>query len=134
MLEFPGKISKRDKAQAAMFLKNSENKEVDARKHVEQLKERRENSVSTSCLIYNATGDTINFSHSKNWEGQFGSEYPEMIENGQWGVLVHVSSRTTSPRSSGAVVYRGKNEDEVERDWMLAWDNISGKFCSHKVN
>ncbi|GMJ14225.1 hypothetical protein HRI_005091700 [Hibiscus trionum] len=38
--------------------------------------------------------------------------------NGQWGVFLHVGDE-----SAGAVVYRGKNKDGQDCDWMQAWRN-----------
>ncbi|GKV29041.1 hypothetical protein SLEP1_g38014 [Rubroshorea leprosula] len=81
------------------------------------------NGVSTLCLVYNATGDSIKFVTSHDWWGNLGpAPYPLEIANGQWGAFLHVKRVITLDGSNAAVVYRGKNETGHECDWMVAWD------------
>lgn len=77
----------------------------------------------TAGLIYNATGSTIKHVGNHNWEGNIlaQSSYPEQLENGQWGVFLHVKSSSPSLGSVGAVVYRGTDKTDTDYDRMLAW-------------
>ncbi|GMJ01932.1 hypothetical protein HRI_003862400 [Hibiscus trionum] len=40
-----------------------------------------------------------------------------------WGVFVHIGNQTSSNSLTRVVVYRGKNKDDEDRDWMQAWTN-----------
>ncbi|KAF3444316.1 hypothetical protein FNV43_RR14006 [Rhamnella rubrinervis] len=108
MSEYIGKtITRRDRAHVALAMKNSEGKDVDAQTYVENLKRQWGVGVSTLCLVYNATGDTITYIWGTDWYGHIGpSPYPVKIQNGQW-----------------AVVYRGLNGDGESCDWMFGWAN-----------
>ncbi|XP_010920412.2 23 kDa jasmonate-induced protein [Elaeis guineensis] len=117
-------ITATDRATVALNMKNAGNKDVNARKFVENLKERYGNGVSTLCLVYNATGGTLNFVLSHDWHGHIGeSPYPQQIDNGQWGAYLHVHTSGAAVGSSAAVVYRGKNEGGTTCDWMFGWSN-----------
>ncbi|KAF3449401.1 hypothetical protein FNV43_RR10134 [Rhamnella rubrinervis] len=125
MPEYIGKvITATDRAHVALKMKNAENKDVNARTFVENLKSRYGNGVSTLCLIYNATGGTLRFVGSHNWYGRIGeSPYPNQIANGQWGAYLHVKTAVVASGSVAACVYRGENASGTGRDWMLAWYN-----------
>ncbi|XP_060674519.1 23 kDa jasmonate-induced protein-like [Ziziphus jujuba] len=130
MPEYIGKvITRTDRAHVALNMKNAEGKDVNARKFVENLKERYGNGVSTLCLIYNATGDTLKHVGYHDWRGHIGeSPYPNEIANGQWGAYLHVKTSGAATGSIAATVYRGKNEAGKDCDWMLSWYNPwSGK-------
>ncbi|GLT40919.1 hypothetical protein SLA2020_150160 [Shorea laevis] len=130
--KYKGKqVTKRERAQVAKLLKNSENKDGNARHYVEELKKQWGNGVSPLCLVYNATGDTVKFVSSHDWSGQLGpAPYPSEIANGQWGAFLHVKRDKIPEGSNAAVVYRGKNEIGRECDWMVAWDNPLNKVSS----
>ncbi|GLT95608.1 hypothetical protein SLE2022_132810 [Rubroshorea leprosula] len=99
--------------------------------YVEELKKQWGNGVSTLCLVYNATADTVKFVSSHDWSGQLGpAPYPSEIANGQWGAFLHVKRDKIPEGSNAAVVYRGKNEIGSECDWMVAWDNPLNKVSS----
>ncbi|XP_060674531.1 23 kDa jasmonate-induced protein-like [Ziziphus jujuba] len=125
MPEYIGKkITRTDRAHVAMNMKNAEGKDVKAREFVEDLKEKWGNGVSTLCVIYNATGDTIRHVGSNDWYGHIGdSPYPSEIANGQWGAFLHVKTSGASSGSVAATVYRGLNEAGQVCDWMLSWYN-----------
>ncbi|KAK1271251.1 hypothetical protein QJS04_geneDACA007429 [Acorus gramineus] len=125
MPEYAGKtITRTDRAHVAMNMKNAANKDVNARQYVENLKKSWGTGVSTLCLLYNATGDTVTFVTSHDWHGHIGpSPYPTEIANGQWGGFLHVKTSGTATGSSAGVVYHGKNEAGVRCDWMMAWSN-----------
>nr|XP_028957974.1 23 kDa jasmonate-induced protein-like [Malus domestica] len=123
MPEYIGKrIDKKDRAHVAMYKKNDQGKDVDARTHVENLKKQYGIGVSSLCLVYNATGDTLTYVTCIDWYGHIGTS-PYQIANGQWGVFLHVKTAGQATGSVAAVVYRGKNAVGSICDWMLAWRN-----------
>ncbi|XP_022749116.1 23 kDa jasmonate-induced protein-like isoform X2 [Durio zibethinus] len=124
--EYQGKaITLNDRAREALIMKNSEDRDVMVRQQVEKLMEKVGVRVFTVCLIYNATGDTLTLVTYRDWSGHIGfTPYPPKIENGQFGVFLHVGDVDTSDASSvGAVVYRGKKMAGEDCDWMQAWTN-----------
>ncbi|KAK1296272.1 hypothetical protein QJS10_CPB15g02102 [Acorus calamus] len=117
-------ITRMDRARVALNMKNAAEKDVNARQYVENLKARWGTGVSTLCLLYNATGDTVTLVTSHDWHGHIGpAPYPTAIANGQWGGFLHVKTSGTATGSSACVVYRGKNGVGDGCDWMLAWSN-----------
>ncbi|XP_048318134.2 23 kDa jasmonate-induced protein-like [Ziziphus jujuba] len=76
--------------------------------------------------IYNATGIKLSGRHH-DWYGVYGSQgYPAQLDRGQKGWFIHLGSVPVAgppARSSGAIVYRGHINDELEFDWIVAWDN-----------
>ncbi|CAN6573783.1 unnamed protein product [Malus baccata var. baccata] len=94
-------IRKVDRAHVALNMKNAAEKDFNARTYVEKLKEQYGGGVSTLCLVYNATGDTISY----------------------WGAFLHVKTAIDFYGSTAAVVYRGLNNVGEECDWMLSWSN-----------
>ncbi|KAK1309868.1 hypothetical protein QJS10_CPA08g00129 [Acorus calamus] len=111
MPEYNGKtITRTDRAHVALNMKNAADKDVNARQYVENLKARWGNGVSTLCLLYNATGDTVTFVTSHDWHGHIGpGPYPTAMANGQWGAFLHVKTSGAATGSSAAVVYHGMN-------------------------
>lgn len=84
------------------------------------------NGVSTLCLVYNASGDTITLATNYDWFGHIGRDpYPTHIGNGQWAAFLHEKRALIPSGSVAAVVYRGKNEVTpfFPYDWMLSWHN-----------
>lgn len=132
MPQYAGKtITRTDRASAALNMKNAGNKDTNARTFVENLKKQWGDGVSTLCLVYNATGDTVKFAANHDWYGHIGpSPFPVEIQNGQWGGYLHVKISGEATGSSAAVVYRGKNEAGVECDWMLSWSNPWNRLSS----
>ncbi|KAA8536979.1 hypothetical protein F0562_029457 [Nyssa sinensis] len=125
MPEYASKAIRRiDRAHVALNMKNAEKKDVNAREYVENLKRRWGVGVSTLCLVYNATGDTVTFVTSYDWWGHIGpAPFPQQIANGQWGAFLHVKTSGTATGSTAAVVNRGKNDAGDYFDWMLSWSN-----------
>ncbi|CAO1939507.1 unnamed protein product [Urochloa humidicola] len=114
--------SQKDIADYAMRMINSNNRDVDAQQFVDNLKSRYGNGISTKCLIYNATGITLNLVTYKDWYGNvYETSYPTVIHNGQWGAYLHVKEGAKG--SAGAVVYRSKlpNGSRDSCDWMFSW-------------
>lgn len=81
------------------------------------------NGISTKCLIYNATGATLNFVTNKDWQGYvYEAPYPSQIQNGQWGAFLHVKKSVVAKGSIGAVVYRTKIPSSSSScDWLFCW-------------
>ncbi|BFG21422.1 hypothetical protein CerSpe_076960 [Prunus speciosa] len=66
-------------------MKNVGDKDLNAITFVENLKQQHGDGISTRCLIYNATGETLTYAISKDWCGQIGpSPYPALIA--KWAV------------------------------------------------
>ncbi|KAK8940939.1 hypothetical protein KSP39_PZI010781 [Platanthera zijinensis] len=117
-------ITRKDRARVAFNMKNAQEKDRNARQYVENLKARWGTGVSTLCVVYNSTGDTLTFITSHNWFGHIGpAPYPTNIRNGQWGGFLHVKKSGAASGSAAAVVYRGKNDAGANCDWMLSWSN-----------
>ncbi|XP_057498162.1 23 kDa jasmonate-induced protein-like [Actinidia eriantha] len=127
MPEYRGKnITRTDRAHVALSMKNKGDKDMKARKYVQDLQNDWGTGDSTQCLIYNATGDRLTFTLYHDFQGSLGvAPYPVYIENGQWGAFHHVSWTFTG--SIGAVVYRGKNEPGDEFECLLSWCNPYNK-------
>lgn len=89
--------------------------------------------VSTCCRVYNATGDTVKFITNYDWNGHIEGTYPQEILNGRWGVFQHGKTTGESSGSSAGVVYRGKNRDGSDNDWMLAWSNPGDRQTYRRV-
>ncbi|CAL5324157.1 unnamed protein product [Camellia sinensis] len=123
--------ARKDRAHVALEMKKAENKDVIAREYVENLKRQWGTGVSTLCLVYNATGGTVTFVTHHDYWGHIGeaAPYPVEIANGQWGAFLHVKTTGTATGSTAAVVYRGKNEDGADCDWMFAWSNPWDRAC-----
>ncbi|KAL6297593.1 hypothetical protein ACE6H2_005735 [Prunus campanulata] len=123
--EYTGKkIGRKERAHVALNLKNAEGKDINARNYVENLKKQSGYGVSSLCLVYNATGDTIRLVANKDWYGNIGhAPYPTQIANGQWGAFLHVKTSGLASGSVAAVAYRGKNNNGNDCDWLLAWRN-----------
>ncbi|XVE81046.1 hypothetical protein DITRI_Ditri15bG0031700 [Diplodiscus trichospermus] len=115
--------ARKERAEVAKKWKQKDGKYEEALKYVRGLKEKWGTGVSTLCLVYNATGEPLNFVTSHDWYGHIYETYPQVIENGQWGGFLHVKTAGPPSGSEAAVVYRGKNKDGKGADWMLAWDN-----------
>ncbi|KAL5707645.1 hypothetical protein ACHQM5_018522 [Ranunculus cassubicifolius] len=125
-------ITRTDRAHVALNMKNAGGKDVNARTYVENLKAAWGDGVSTLCVVYNATGDVVEFATAHDWHGHIGAApYPQIIENGQWGAFLHVKTSGTATGSAAAVVYRGLNENGNSCDWMLCWSIPWSTLGSH---
>ncbi|KDQ07797.1 hypothetical protein BOTBODRAFT_192159 [Botryobasidium botryosum FD-172 SS1] len=100
--------------------------ENDAIERLKKLKEDYGNGVSTLVRVYNASGDRITLQDEHSWRGSFYGGPPEsFIENGQWGVFLHVKPTGAAVGSAGAVVYRTAGSADIfwdtgSKDAMLA--------------
>ncbi|KAH7515024.1 hypothetical protein FEM48_Zijuj11G0152300 [Ziziphus jujuba var. spinosa] len=116
MPKYQGKeITATDRAYEALLMKNADDKEVNARKFVESLKPKYGVLVvTTTSLIYNATGNRLTYVGSHDWQGHIeDSPYP------------------FGARECGATIYRGQDENGDASDWMLAWYNPWDRVLDH---
>lgn len=128
--ELQGPITANQRAEVALLYRTAENKHVLVNQYVHNLKDRYGTGTSTLCMVYNATGGTVDFSRVHNWEGEvWGSPAPSVIQNGQWAGFLHVRGRLAGP-SKAAVVYSGKNNAGDGRDWMLAWNTSRMNYAN----
>ncbi|KAI5001296.1 hypothetical protein ZWY2020_025946 [Hordeum vulgare] len=106
-----------------MKMINAGGKDVNAQKFVDNLKERYGNGIAVKCLLYNATGATLNFAKYNDWHGHiYDTPYPSDIQNGQWGAFLHVHPSGAAAGSAGAVVYRSKIPSSSSScDWLFSW-------------
>ncbi|XP_057972369.1 23 kDa jasmonate-induced protein-like [Malania oleifera] len=119
MSKYAGKsISQKDKAIVAK--QNKEEGNPTLQQHVQNLTKGLgvNTGVFTICLVHNLTGDTVTYVTSHVWDVP--AKYPSCkdIENGQTAVFMQNKTKGT------AVVYRGKNSQRDECDFMLAWYNV----------
>lgn len=115
--------ARKERADMAMQWKNRDGKYEESVRYVRQLKANWGNGVSTLCVLYNGTGETLSYVTSNNWFGYIYAAYPPVIANGQWGAFFHVKRTAVASGSQAAVVYRGKSKDGQDTDWMVSWDN-----------
>ncbi|XP_024964418.1 23 kDa jasmonate-induced protein-like [Cynara cardunculus var. scolymus] len=78
---------------------------------------------TTLGMVYNATGETVTYVTSHDWEGNASRGYKVIILNGQWGVFEHDGNRQGSV---GAVVYGIKDCSEFMISWNNPWKNCGG--------
>lgn len=118
----PIEITPNLRATVAMKLKFEDDRLLNAEKFVHDLKEAYGTGTSTLCTIFNATGGDLRFTLHHSWEGEvWRSPYPSIIMNGQWAAFLHVSGSSDGHSREG-VIYGGRNNDGVERHWLLGWD------------
>ncbi|KAM3317637.1 hypothetical protein ACQJBY_035381 [Aegilops geniculata] len=134
MARYMGKPKMReDRAHGALILVNEDDKDKKASKYVHgivPLSYRLLTILRTHCLVYNATGDTLCQVADHDWCGHIGiAPYPTEIGNGQWAAFYHLGS---SRGSMAAVVYRGKNKDGGDQDYLLAWRVPASLFYRNK--
>uniref|UniRef100_A0A803MD52 23 kDa jasmonate-induced protein-like n=1 Tax=Chenopodium quinoa TaxID=63459 RepID=A0A803MD52_CHEQI len=125
MRRYKGKtITQEDRAREAIRYIQAGKKNTDALNHALKLKYDYGDGVSTLCLLYNATGDTLKLveDQKKDWNGQiYKEEPPRSFENGQWIAFLHVHPGPKPSGSEAARVYRGKNINGETRDFLVAW-------------
>jgi len=135
MAEYAGKtISQKDRAEVARRLEDAGNKSTNAISHVQSLKKSYGDGASTHCLVYNSTGVNIPLVTSYDWHGHIGSApYPNEIGNGQWAAFLHVHSTSAATGSVAGVVYRGKNTNGQNKDYLLSWCTPISPFQSNSA-
>ncbi|XP_037451179.1 23 kDa jasmonate-induced protein-like [Triticum dicoccoides] len=135
MVRYAGeKKSQKDRALQASLLVSEDSKDDKAVKYVRDLKTWWGNGVSTLCLIYNQTGDTLRWVDDADWFGYIGTTpYPPEIGNGQWASFLHVKKTAASSGSMAGLVYRGKDGNGRDRDFMLGWSAPWGAFYRNKA-
>ncbi|KQK24216.1 hypothetical protein BRADI_1g78772v3 [Brachypodium distachyon] len=127
--EYKEPITQKDVADYAMKMINDSDKDIDAQKFVDNLKERYGYQISTKCLIYNATGTTLDFVTYNDWHGHiYDTPYPSDIQNGQWGPFLHVPSSSSSCDwlFSWSIPYMGDNGvyTEIRDEGPFPWTDI----------
>ncbi|XP_010667987.3 23 kDa jasmonate-induced protein [Beta vulgaris subsp. vulgaris] len=128
MPEYQGSnsISQKDRAKVALEKMNAEGKAMDARNFLEKLQTRFAGSgdVSTMCMIYNATGETMTFVIARDWKGRVcESAYPMIVANGQWGVFLHGQYYNQDKNSRAGIVYSALNNQGNEKHWFMGFSN-----------
>lgn len=109
--------SRTQRAQAAKNTQNSDGKHDQMFYELNRAAEEVANLSVTFVMIYNATGETVTYVTPYDWQGMVTRKYPVNIENGQWVMFKHASTRGQG--SVGAVVYNIKDCG----DSMIAWNN-----------
>jgi hypothetical protein len=126
--------TQQDRAREAMNLKNEDSKNSKASSYVDGVKAWYGSGESTLCLLYNATGDTLHYVADHDWWGFIGrTPYPHEIGNGQWAAFHHVHKTGNASGSEAAVVYRGKNKDGNDKDFLVGWSTPWSYFYKNKV-
>ncbi|XP_021853282.2 23 kDa jasmonate-induced protein isoform X2 [Spinacia oleracea] len=128
MSKYRGKeITQEDRAREAMRLIHAEDKNISALQHVLNLKSKYGNGVTTLCLVYNGTGDTLKLVEEKDWSGYIYNEQPpRSFQNGQWLAFLHAHPTSQAVGTEAARVYRGNNVKGEVRDYMIAWSTPWG--------
>lgn len=114
-------ITSKDRAEVALRLIQADGKREKVRSYVQGLRQLFGEQLSTPCMVYNATGDTLFFEVEHDWEGHNWIFYPSFIRNGQWGGFLHVATPGAPTVSEAAVVYRSKDKEYTGCKWLLAW-------------
>lgn len=95
---------------------------------------KKKKNCSALCLIYNATGDTLELVENQDWSGYAYKEEPPLsFENGQWLAFLHVYPHAQPhwpSGSEGARVYRGKNINGEVTDFLVAWRTLWASLCN----
>ncbi|XP_028095122.1 23 kDa jasmonate-induced protein-like [Camellia sinensis] len=91
--------------------------------------------VRTDGNIRNKTKGSIAYSVKHDFSGKLAKEstYPPKIEDDQPGVFNHEETSGEKTGSCGAVVYRGKNKNGKDCDWMFSWSNPNPIHKENKV-
>ncbi|GKA77615.1 hypothetical protein Tco_0784076 [Tanacetum coccineum] len=85
---------------------NADNKRDEAIAYVRDQKAKSGNGVSTLCIFFNATGETLYYDQEHSWYGRVWDLYPMEVQNGQWGAFLHVKNASTTSGSMAFVTYR----------------------------
>ncbi|GKC87727.1 hypothetical protein Tco_1148376 [Tanacetum coccineum] len=85
---------------------NADNKRDEAIAYVRNQKAKSGDGVSTLCIFYNATGETLYYDQEHSWYGRVWDLYPMEVQNGQWGAFLHVKNASTTSGSMAFVTYR----------------------------
>ncbi|KAL1818560.1 hypothetical protein DCAR_0414681 [Daucus carota subsp. sativus] len=135
MVNYVGKVkTQEDRAREAMNLINENDKNGKAKRYVEGLKKEYGDGATTLCMVYNATGETLYYSASKDWYGFIGrTPYPFEIGNGQWASFLHVKKASDASGSEAALVFRGSNASGMERDYCVAWSSPWAAWYKNKA-
>jgi hypothetical protein len=124
MVRYVGKPkTPEDRAREAWNLMNEDKKNEKAYRYVHGVQAwYDEAELSTLCVVYNATGDTLYYVTDHDWCGNLGrTPYPTEIGNGQWAAFHHMHPSSLRAGSQAAVMYRAKNRDGIDLDCVLAW-------------
>ncbi|CAL4899028.1 unnamed protein product [Urochloa decumbens] len=115
--------TRENRARVAMSVMYDDDRKGQATRYVQKLKQLYGNGASTLCLLYNATGNDINYQDEHHWRNGslYGPRYPTAIHNGQWAAFLHVHDQGAATGSEGIVVYRGTNETGSPPDLLVAW-------------
>ncbi|ONI22248.1 hypothetical protein PRUPE_2G116900 [Prunus persica] len=105
-------------------MKNAGDKDLNAVTFVENLKQQHGDGISTRCLIYNATGETLTYAITRTGVDKL--DPPPTLHSLQTGSGVpfcNVQKLGKPEGSVATVVYKGTNKDGQVHGRLLAWSN-----------
>lgn len=112
------------RAKVAVQYMSADGRNVDCKNFVHNIQKQISDKISTLCMIFNATGDTLTYVDHHDWEGRiYKTPVPVIVQNGQWAGFVHKHYSVPETGSESAIVFRGKNSAGNACDWMLSWSN-----------
>ncbi|GJU96319.1 hypothetical protein Tco_1321075 [Tanacetum coccineum] len=119
-----------ERAATAQKNPNADNKRDEAIAYVRNQKEKFGNGVSTLCIIYNATGETLYYDQEHSWYGRVWDLYPMEVQNGQWGAFLHVKNASAASGSMAYVTYRVEANNNAGFcssliSWETPWNQVS---------
>nr|GEX66908.1 hypothetical protein [Tanacetum cinerariifolium] len=113
-----------ERAATARKNQNTDNKRDEAIAYVRKQKEDFGFGVSTLCILYNATGETLYYDQEHSWYGRVWDSYPMELQNGQLGAFLHVKRVAEATGSMAYVIYRVEgNNNAGFFSGLIAWDN-----------
>ena len=119
-----------ERAAAARKDQNADNKRDEAIAYVRKQKTNSGNGVSTLCIFYNATGETLDYDQENSWYGRVWDLYPLEVQNGQWGAFLHVKNASAATGSMAYVIYRVECNNNAGFcssliGWETPWNRVS---------
>lgn len=66
-------------------------------------------AARTAIMIYNATGSAMHFRLNHDIHGSAKTAFPKTIDNGKWGLALHVKQPWSLYGSEGYAVYTARN-------------------------
>nr|GEY47237.1 hypothetical protein [Tanacetum cinerariifolium] len=113
-----------ERAATAEKNQNADSKRDEAIAYVRKQKEKSAAGVSTLCILYNATGETLHYDKEHSWFGRVWDSNPMELQNGQWGAFLHVKRVGEDTGSMAYVIYRVEaNNNEGYCSGLIAWAN-----------
>ncbi|GJX52907.1 hypothetical protein Tco_0281276 [Tanacetum coccineum] len=119
-----------ERAASARKDPNADYKRDEAIAYVRKQKSDSGNGVSTLCIFYNATGETLYYDQEHSWYGRVWDLYPMEVQNGQWGAFLHVKRVAEATGSMAYVIYRVEANNNAGFcscliGWETPWNRLS---------